>query len=45
MSNFIKHIYNDSTLTEEWSTILDGEWPFGELETKEVKHNCNFYNE
>lgn len=45
MSKFVKHIFKDATCTEEWSELLDGKWPYGEIETKEFKHNYNLYDE
>lgn len=40
---FIKYKFNDATVLEEWSEILDGKWPFGDLDEKLVIKDCNFF--
>ena len=39
---FIKHKYNDgSTITSEWMTLMDGEWPYlNSVSMVELHHNC-----
>jgi len=40
----VTRIYNDGTkVSVQWLEILDGKWPYGDIDEKIIIKNFNFY--